>query len=282
MTETLAGRAVSFVRWYVGEVVALLLAVLVTLALGVILLVAWDTAFLADPFGAMEKYFWCEATVYYEGGRIERHEGPCDTVKRLLKHAEEGWQRTSLSTRPADWWGGTQAVGMLAVLGVQVPLLLATVPWWRRLRAALRRPGWRALALAVPAMLFAEAWFLAAQWLFPGVRQVADQMAFFFRSALSPPPAFAIAVGVAPVVEELYFRGRLYGGLVERFPPWFAIALTATLFALVHGLSPWALAGWFGAGLALGWLRWKSDGLVVPIAAHMATNAIAVGAIYYG
>ena len=90
-------------------------------------------------------------------------------------------------------------------------------------------------------------------------------------------PRFAVALVVAAVAQELFFRRFLYGMLAERGPA-VAVAGSALLFALVHvpaygtGALPIDLA----AGLVLSWQRWATGSWVSPAAAHAAANLMAI------
>lgn len=83
----------------------------------------------------------------------------------------------------------------------------------------------------------------------------------------------ALGVGLAPIVEELYFRGRLYDELSERFSLTAAILITALLFGLVHGLLTY-LPAYIVFGLVLAGLRFATGGLVAPILAHAINNGV--------
>ena len=87
--------------------------------------------------------------------------------------------------------------------------------------------------------------------------------------------AYAGAVLVAPVVEELAFRGLLQTALVPRIGRWPAIVATAAVFAAWH-VRPGDLVGAFVWGLPVGWLAWRSGSVVWGIAVHVVNNAIAV------
>jgi hypothetical protein len=80
---------------------------------------------------------------------------------------------------------------------------------------------------------------------------------------------------VAPVAEEIFFRGWLYAGLEARLKGTFwTIVLTALFWAMVHTGQGFAKAtALVPVGLALGFLRHKSGSLWPPIAGHMAANA---------
>lgn len=84
------------------------------------------------------------------------------------------------------------------------------------------------------------------------------------------------AVAVAPVCEEVVFRGYLYGGLrgvIGRGP---SLVATAALFALFHQHLP-VLLPVFLLGLLLGLLYERSGSLWAPIGFHALFNAGNVG-----
>lgn len=78
---------------------------------------------------------------------------------------------------------------------------------------------------------------------------------------------------VAPVLEELVFRGYLQSALARRLPAWGAIAITAAAFASVHGsLMLWPIYFMIGAGL--GWVFDRTGSLGAAIGLHMGNNII--------
>ena len=92
----------------------------------------------------------------------------------------------------------------------------------------------------------------------------------FAQPALVVLVAVAVAV-VAPLAEELFFRGLLYGWLRGRLGVGLATAVAAVLFGLAH--QPIVLAlplAVVGAGLCCLYERWRS--LWVPAAAHLVIN----------
>ncbi len=85
--------------------------------------------------------------------------------------------------------------------------------------------------------------------------------------------AVVIAV-IAPIVEELMFRGAGYS-LLARFGQVVAIVAVGILFGLVHGLiAGLVVLSVFGIGLA--WLRAKTDSVYPCIAVHALFNAVAL------
>jgi membrane protease YdiL (CAAX protease family) len=79
---------------------------------------------------------------------------------------------------------------------------------------------------------------------------------------------------VAPVVEELTFRGLGYS-LFSRYGRWTAIVATGLAFALAHGLvNAFPLLAAFGIGLA--YLRSRVDSVYPGMLVHGLFNAVAL------
>lgn len=82
------------------------------------------------------------------------------------------------------------------------------------------------------------------------------------------------AVLIAPVSEELFFRGMLLQGLWRRSGgPWRAIAVSAAVFAAIHYPQPQTVVPLFTLGLMLGYLRVRYRSLAACILAHVLFNA---------
>jgi membrane protease YdiL (CAAX protease family) len=75
----------------------------------------------------------------------------------------------------------------------------------------------------------------------------------------------------APIAEETFFRGFLFGGLRRYVPLWPAALLSGAVFSLAHGnlglIIPFALVG----GI-LAWLYSRTNSLLTPILVHLLFN----------
>jgi membrane protease YdiL (CAAX protease family) len=79
---------------------------------------------------------------------------------------------------------------------------------------------------------------------------------------------------VAPIAEEVVFRGYLYKAFRDRFKPLYAVGLNGALFSLLH-FEPRALLWLFIIGVALAYVYEKTGNLVAPITLHMLNNTVA-------
>lgn len=84
---------------------------------------------------------------------------------------------------------------------------------------------------------------------------------------------------LAPVSEELLFRGALFGWLRSRLPSSAAIVLTAALFAGAH-LLPALFPVLFVFGLGATWIRDRTGSTLNSFAMHATQNTFAVVATY--
>jgi membrane protease YdiL (CAAX protease family) len=81
------------------------------------------------------------------------------------------------------------------------------------------------------------------------------------------------AIVLAPVAEELLFRGVLYPAIKQLGFPRLALWVSAALFGMIHGNLA-ALIPLTVFAVALAWLYERTDNLVAPVAAHMMFNTV--------
>jgi membrane protease YdiL (CAAX protease family) len=186
---------------------------------------------------------------------------------------------------------------LLVTLSIHGSVLVATglVLWWYRINPGqafgFSTPG-RTRAVLTGAL--AAVLFLPAGWLLQGVsekvmdllhRKAVPQEAIEMLQKTQTPDSRAylivFAVLIAPVAEEIFFRGVLYPAIKQAGWPRAAWWGTATLFAAIHGSLPIFLP-LLALGLALVWLYELTDNLLAPIAAHGVFNGINVLMFYFG
>ncbi len=84
--------------------------------------------------------------------------------------------------------------------------------------------------------------------------------------------AFLLVV-VAPVTEELLFRGLLLRGLLSRHRPAVAVLLSAFLFAAIH-LNPWQFISALFLGVLFGWIYLRTGFVGFCVAGHALANGL--------
>ena len=93
------------------------------------------------------------------------------------------------------------------------------------------------------------------------------------------PVQYAAVIGVvvflAPLAEEVFFRGFVLQGLMPSLGPWGAVAASAALFSVSHG-AVGMLIPTLILGLLLGWLFLRAGSIWACFTAHAFQNALAL------
>ena len=83
--------------------------------------------------------------------------------------------------------------------------------------------------------------------------------------------SFLLMVVVAPILEELIFRGIILDGLLEKYSPLKSILISSILFGIVH-LNPWQFVVAVILGVFSGWIYYKTKSLPFSIIIHATAN----------
>lgn len=202
----------------------------------------------------------------------------------------------------AVWFGNEldPGAGMTAAplfaLGIGIYAVVALAVYLFAVRT--RADGWQLLGLR----RFPQGWLLAlpflalVQLLGMGLINTLLVMPFLGGSEFQNPQIEAITGGgaltqqdlllllfliavVAPIAEELFFRGMLYPLLRRRWSAPVAIGVNGLLFALIH-VIPVILPGLFFVGIVLAWVRERSGSLWPCIFLHALQNGVVLLGIY--
>ncbi len=159
-------------------------------------------------------------------------------------------------------------------LFVALPNALAALPSFPGRdpsRALLTGLGWGVVAwIGSTAMLVIAAWLLERLGMppEPGAAELAIQR-------LDPWLIILAVVILAPIAEEIFFRGVVFNAWLREGGRAFAYIGSAALFAVIH-VSLVSLVPIFFLGLALAWVYERSGNLLAPIAMHATVNGISV------
>lgn len=114
--------------------------------------------------------------------------------------------------------------------------------------------------------------------LFPDV-EMQDQVRKMFAAIPKTPInwilLFATVAVIAPLLEELLFRGLLQNSFANRMSIWAAIALSSAVFAAIH-FQLYAFPALMALGAVFGYIYHKTGSLRVTILLHMINNAAAL------
>ncbi|MEX2551220.1 MAG: type II CAAX endopeptidase family protein [Nitriliruptoraceae bacterium] len=173
----------------------------------------------------------------------------------------------------------------LVVFGLALlPVLFAGRPFSRLLGPTRTTPAMVGIGLATGFVVaFASYTVNAIAVLISGSTEPVEQQLLQDALAGGVPLILVtlLAIVVAPLAEEVIFRGVLFRALAGRLTVTVGALLSAIVFAVIHFevvfSQPVALLGLFTIGLLLAVAYHLTGNLLVPIIAHGVFNAISIG-----
>lgn len=185
-------------------------------------------------------------------------------------------------------------VGLLSLdvdVGLMVSLaefLLLVPVWWLTVRKY--RVGWRVLGLRSfrgamvglgCGLMILSSIFNLFYSLFLALFDLRAQVDLvpIFAELDSPWWLLAGGVIIAPVAEEVFFRGFVFAGLRQRHGWKKATLISSALFAVIH-VTPTAMIPVFILGFIFAYLYHRSHSLWPAVLMHVSTNALALGLAY--
>jgi CAAX protease family protein len=181
------------------------------------------------------------------------------------------------------------AVAALVIIAVLVAWLQNSHPTWREI-IGFPRPGewWREIRVSVgfglllyPAMVFIVG--LVVSLLLQAVSGhpvTAPEQVPSSLSAVGVVVTALYALVIAPIHEELFFRGILFRGVRDRYGRLLGFLATGLGFGLIHYIDgPWQgtillMGVMVFNGMALAWWYERRGTLVASVVAHMTFNVI--------
>jgi membrane protease YdiL (CAAX protease family) len=137
----------------------------------------------------------------------------------------------------------------------------------------------RTLGLAVALIAFGLGFnFVYGEYIFPDI-EIQEATRKFFAAIPQTLPNqillfFTVAL-IAPLLEELLFRGLLQKSLSAKMPIWAAIAISAAVFGAMH-MDLYAMPPLIMMGAIFGVIYHLTGSLRVTILLHMVNNAAAL------
>lgn len=169
---------------------------------------------------------------------------------------------------------GWKAAVVSAVSSVLTIILFMVTRWSPFSRTYIRRRPWGVLIWTV---VLAFGTVIPSEWLLEQTgADMSDSMKQLLEQMLTSPMGYVAIVLLAPIAEEMVFRGAVLRRLLEAFDNrwhWLPVLLSALLFGSVHGNWPQFLHGTL-LGLLLGWMYYRTNSIVPGMALHWVNNSI--------
>ncbi|MBN2596009.1 type II CAAX endopeptidase family protein [Labilibaculum sp.] len=169
--------------------------------------------------------------------------------------------------------------GPFLVLNYAVPviiLIFITGRWWKnnpRNTEVLRLRSFPSVLLPVVIVMTLAIVIIDSEigsWI-----PMPDILMEMFKEMLQPNIwGFLTVVVAAPILEEFLMRGIVLDGLLRNYSPWKAIIWSSVFFGVIH-LNPWQFITAMIAGIAIGYLYWKTKSLFLCMFIHALNNGFA-------
>lgn len=165
--------------------------------------------------------------------------------------------------------GAFFVIGLLAVVAATAPLGRAAFP-----ALGLRLANWKYVVFG-PLATLALSVAVSQLGIEPqGMKQVIE---FVPKQVVASLLLLAV---LAPIVEELVFRGLIYGWIAGRWSTMAAFIVSSLAFAAAH-FEPAHIILVLPLGLLFGWMRRRTDSLLPSLVSHIVNNGFALLAAVY-
>lgn len=144
---------------------------------------------------------------------------------------------------------------------------IMTRPWFTLFWSVIA-----ALGAIIPSAYMQE---LMPEWP-DAIQRMIEQSAQQMMGIMNTPGGYAVICLLAPIGEELVFRGAVLRKLLEWKPEhrWLMITFSAVLFAVAH-MNPAQAIHPLLIGLLLGWMYERTGSIIPGVAYHWANNTAA-------
>lgn len=181
--------------------------------------------------------------------------------------------------------------GLALAIAIGVPFYLYKRPTSLKTLGIQRLMSWPDIGFGLLAFIPYAILTAVVVWVFTDIFNIIDpkqSQALPFQNLVMQYEyivAFITLVVIAPIAEELLFRGYFLGKVSARTNKWISVLVTAIIFGLMHvpgftadggfQLQWGAAADTFSLGLVLGALRVFTGSIWAGVLLHMIKNAIA-------
>ena len=165
---------------------------------------------------------------------------------------------------------------MLVAISATASIITLVLFLWRKWtpvgKTYIQSKPWATLAWSAVAAIGVV---IPSMWLQEQMPALPDTAGEMLTKIISTPGGYFVIALLAPVVEEVVFRGAILRALLSSMQSkWGAICISAALFALIH-FNPAQTPHAFLMGLLMGWLYMRTGSIVPGVVFHWANNTVA-------
>lgn len=185
-----------------------------------------------------------------------------------------------ISDEPTEGLTPLATIIALAIFTLVSVALFLKMKWAEVSRNYIMTRPWFTLFWSVIAALGAIIPSAYMQELMPewpdAIQRMIEQSAQQMMGIMNTPGGYAVICLLAPIGEELIFRGAVLRKLLEWKPErrWLMITFSAVLFAVAH-MNPAQIIHPLLIGLLLGWMYERTGSIIPGVAYHWANNTAA-------
>jgi membrane protease YdiL (CAAX protease family) len=185
-----------------------------------------------------------------------------------------------ISDEPTEGLTPLATIIALAIFTLVSVALFLKMKWAEVSRNYIMTRPWFTLFWSVIAALGAIIPSAYMQELMPewpdAIQRMIEQSAQQMMGIMNTPGGYAVICLLAPIGEELVFRGAVLHKLLEWKPErrWLMITFSAVLFAVAH-MNPAQIIHPLLIGLLLGWMYERTGSIIPGVAYHWANNTAA-------
>ena len=180
----------------------------------------------------------------------------------------------------------TAHIAQLCIVSAVASLLTLVTSYWAKWYAAspeyIKSKPYRVLLWSVMLSLGLIIPLTWLQEMLPD-KWTQDLMQAEFSVLLKSPMGYLVIGLIAPIVEEVVFRGAILRALLEWGKEnmsegikgvWTCIIISALLFSIAH-FNPAQMPHAFVIGCILGWMYWRTGSIIPGIMFHLTNNTVA-------
>ena len=165
---------------------------------------------------------------------------------------------------------------MLVAISATASIITLILFLWRKWtpvsKSYIQQKPWATLIWSAVAALGVV---IPSVWLQEQMPALPDTAGETLQKIISTPGGYFVIALLAPVVEEVVFRGAILRKLLSGMrSKWGAICISAILFALIH-FNPAQIPHAFLMGWLMGWLYMRTGSIVPGVVFHWANNTVA-------